>query len=75
MERGVPESEIVFIHDAKTEVQRQAIFEKTRKGEIRVLLGSTGKLGTGVNVQDRVIALHHLDVPWKPSDITQRDGR
>lgn len=75
MERGVPESEIIFIHDAKTEVQRQAIFEKTQKGEIRVLLGSTGKLGTGVNVQDRVIALHHLDVPWKPSDITQRDGR
>lgn len=74
-ERGVPENEIVFIHDAKTEVQRQAIFEKTRKGEIRILLGSTGKLGTGVNVQDRVIALHHLDVPWKPSDITQRDGR
>lgn len=74
-ERGVPENEIVFIHDAKTEVQRQVIFEKTRKGEIRILLGSTGKLGTGVNVQDRVIALHHLDVPWKPSDITQRDGR
>ena len=74
-ERGVPENEIVFIHDAKTEVQRQVMFEKTRKGEIRILLGSTGKLGTGVNVQDRVIALHHLDVPWKPSDITQRDGR
>lgn len=75
MEKGVPESEIVFIHDAKTEAQRQAIFEKTRSGEIRVLIGSTGKLGTGVNVQDRVIDLHHLDVPWKPSDITQRNGR
>ena len=75
MEKGVPENEIVFIHDAKTEAQRQAIFEKTRSGEIRVLIGSTGKLGTGVNVQDRVIDLHHLDVPWKPSDITQRNGR
>ncbi len=75
MKRGVPEHEIAFIHDAKSEAQRQAIFEKTRRGEIRVLIGSTEKLGTGVNVQDRVIALHHLDVPWKPSDITQRDGR
>ena len=75
MERGVPENEIAFIHDAKSEVQRQAIFEQMRNGEIRILLGSTGKLGTGVNVQDRVTALHHLDVPWKPSDITQRDGR
>lgn len=75
LEKGIPESEVVFIHDAKTEAQRQAIFEKTRSGEIRVLIGSTGKLGTGVNVQDRVIGLHHLDVPWKPSDITQRNGR
>ena len=75
MEKGVPENEIVFIHDAKTEAQRQAIFEKTRSGEIRILIGSTGKLGTGVNVQDRIIDLHHLDVPWKPSDITQRNGR
>ena len=75
VDRGVPENEIVFIHEAKTEAQRQDIFEKMRKGEIRILLGSTGKLGTGVNVQDRVIALHHLDVPWKPSDIIQRDGR
>ena len=75
LEKGVPESEIAYIHDAKTEAQRQTIFEKTRSGEIRVLIGSTGKLGTGVNVQDRVISLHHLDVPWKPSDITQRNGR
>lgn len=75
IEKGVPENEIAFIHDAKTEPQRQAIFEKTRNGEIRVLIGSTGKLGTGVNVQDRVIDVHHLDVPWKPSDITQRNGR
>ena len=75
IEKGIPDHEVAFIHDAKTEPQRQAIFEKTRNGEIRVLIGSTGKLGTGVNVQDRVIALHHLDVPWKPSDITQRNGR
>ena len=75
IENGVPENEVAFIHDARTEAQRQMIFEKTRNGEIRVLIGSTGKLGTGVNVQERVIALHHLDVPWKPSDITQRNGR
>lgn len=74
-ERGVPEDEIAFIHDAKSDPQRQTIFEKMREGNIRILLGSTSKLGTGVNVQDRVIAIHHLDVPWKPSDITQRDGR
>lgn len=75
LERGVPESEIAFIHDASTDAQRQILFEKTRNGEIRILIGSTGKLGTGVNVQDKVIALNHLDCPWKPSDITQRDGR
>ncbi len=75
MEKGVPESEIAFVHDAATEAQRQALFERTRKGDIRILIGSTGKLGTGVNVQDKVIAIHHLDCPWKPSDITQRNGR
>lgn len=73
--RGVPEEEVAFIHDAKSDPQRQAMFEQMREGKICILLGSTGKLGTGVNVQDRVIAIHHLDVPWKPSDITQRDGR
>ena len=75
IEKGVPESQIAFIHDAATEVQRQALFERTCKGEVRILLGSTNKLGTGVNVQDKVIALNHLDCPWRPSDITQRDGR
>jgi SNF2 family DNA or RNA helicase len=72
---GVPADEIAFVHDAKTDAQREAMFEKTRKGEIRVLLGSTGKLGTGTNIQSKLYALHHLDVPWRPSDIIQRDGR
>ena len=75
VEKGVPESEIAFAHDAATEAQRQSLFELTRKGDIRILVGSTGKLGTGVNVQDKVIAINHLDCPWKPSDITQRNGR
>lgn len=75
IEKGVPESQIAFIHDAATETQRQALFERTCKGEVRILLGSTNKLGTGVNVQDKVIAINHLDCPWRPSDITQRDGR
>lgn len=75
IEKGVPESQIAFIHDAATEAQRQALFERTCKGEVRILLGSTNKLGTGVNVQDKVIAINHLDCPWRPSDITQRDGR
>ena len=72
---GVPADEIAFVHDAKNDAQREAMFEKTRNGEIRVLLGSTGKLGTGTNIQTRLYALHHLDVPWRPSDIIQRDGR
>lgn len=73
--RGVPEHEIAFIHDAHTDVQREALFEQVRRGEVRVLLGSTQKMGTGTNVQDRLIAAHHLDCPWRPADITQRDGR
>jgi hypothetical protein len=72
---GVPADEIAFVHDAKTDAQREAMFEKTRNGEIRVLLGSTGKLGTGTNIQNKLYALHHMDVPWRPSDIIQRDGR
>ena len=75
IEKGVPESQIAFIHDAATEAQRQALFERTCEGKVRILLGSTNKLGTGVNVQDKVIAINHLDCPWRPSDITQRDGR
>ena len=73
--RGIPESEIAFIHDAKTEVQKAEMFKKVRKGEIRVLLGSTQKMGAGTNVQDRLIALHDLDCPWRPSDLEQRSGR
>ena len=73
--KGIPENEIAFIHDAKTDSQRDDMFDKMRKGEIRVLLGSTSKLGTGTNIQNKMIALHHLDVPWRPSDIIQRDGR
>ncbi len=75
MAHGVEEDKIAFIHDAKTETQRDVMFEKMRKGEIRILLGSTSKLGTGTNVQDKIIALHHLDCPWRPSDLIQRDGR
>ncbi|MFS0723670.1 DEAD/DEAH box helicase family protein [Paenibacillus sp. 1P07SE] len=73
--QGVPEGEIAFIHDAKTDVQREELFESVRRGGVRILLGSTVKMGTGTNVQDRLIAAHHLDCPWRPADITQRDGR
>lgn len=73
--RGVSEHEIMFIHDANTDSAREALFEQVRRGEVRVLLGSTQKMGTGTNVQTRLVAAHHLDCPWRPSDITQRDGR
>jgi N12 class adenine-specific DNA methylase len=73
--QGVKPEEINFIHDAKTDVQREQLFEKVRKGEIRILMGSTEKMGTGMNVQEKLIALHHLDVPWRPADLTQRNGR
>ena len=72
---GVPEEQIAFIHDAENETKRQRLFSKIRKGEVRILIGSTFKLGLGVNIQDRLIALHHLDVPWRPADMTQREGR
>lgn len=75
IERGVPESEIRFIHGAKTEVQKQELFKKDRKGEVRVLLGSTQKMGAGTNVQNKLIALHDIDCPWRPSDLEQRSGR
>lgn len=75
IEMGIPEEQIAFIHDAKTDQQRRKLFEKVNKAEIRILVGSTSKLGVGVNVQERLIALHHLDVPWRPSDIIQREGR
>jgi len=75
MEMGVHKEEIAFIHDCKTDAQREALFEKVRAGEVRVLIGSTQKLGMGTNVQDRLIAIHHLDCPWRPTDIVQRNGR
>lgn len=75
LKQGVKPEEIAFIHDAKTDVQREQLFEKVKNGEIRILMGSTEKMGTGMNVQNKLVALHHLDVPWRPSDLTQRNGR
>lgn len=75
IKKGVPEAEIAFIHDANTDSKKTALFSKVRSGKVRFLLGSTQKMGAGTNVQDRLIALHHLDVPWRPSDIEQREGR
>ena len=72
---GVPESEVAFIHDADTDTKKTALFSKVRSGEVRILMGSTQKMGAGTNVQDRLIAVHHLDVGWKPADLTQRNGR
>ena len=66
---GVPEAEIAFIHDAKTEAQKAALFTNVRAGNVRILLGSTAKMGAGTNVQKRLIAEHHLDIPWRPSDV------
>lgn len=67
--KGVPESEIAYIHDAKTEKQKSELFDKVRSGEVRVLLGSTSKMGTGTNVQKKLIAVHDLDIPWRPADL------
>lgn len=75
MAQGVPPEQIAFIHDAKTDVQKAELFSKVRKGQVRVLLGSTSKMGAGTNVQTRLAALHHLDCPWRPADIEQREGR
>ena len=75
IERGIPESEVRFIHEADTDVKKKELFQKTRKGEVRVLLGSTQKMGAGTNVQDRLIALHDVDCPWRPADLEQRSGR
>ena len=75
IEKGVPLEEIAFIHDANTETRKAELFAKVRSGQVRFLLGSTAKMGAGTNVQDRLIALHHLDVPWRPSDIEQQEGR
>lgn len=75
IKRGIPSEEIVFIHDYKSDISRAQMFEDARAGKIRVIIGSTSKLGTGVNVQNKVVAGHHLDVPWRPSDMEQRNGR
>ncbi len=75
IKKGILPSEIAFVHDATTEAKRNTLFKMMRGGEIRVLIGSTFKLGIGVNVQDKLIAIHHLDVPWRPADMTQREGR
>ena len=75
MVKGIPENEIAFIHDAKTNQQKQDIFSKVRSGNIRVIIGSTSKMGAGTNCQDKLIALHHLDCPWRPADLQQREGR
>ena len=73
--KGIPESEIEYIHSANTDLQKAELFAKVRSGRIRVLLGSTAKMGAGMNVQDRLVALHHMDAPWRPSDLEQREGR
>lgn len=75
IEKGIPEEEIEFIHNAKTNPQKLKLFEDMRSGDKRILIGSTSKMGAGMNVQDKLIALHHLDCPWRPSDLEQRDGR
>jgi len=75
VEKGIPENEVEFIHNANTELQKQALFAKVRAGQVRVLMGSTVKMGAGTNCQDRLIALHDLDCPWRPSDLIQRSGR
>ncbi len=75
IEKGVPPNEIAFIHDANTEQQKETLFSKVRNGDVRFLLGSTGKMGAGTNCQNKLVALHHLDCPWRPSDLEQREGR
>lgn len=71
----MPADEIAFVHDAVNDAMRTTLFNKVRKGRIRVLIGSTFKLGIGANVQNNLLAVHHLDIPWRPSDVTQREGR
>ncbi len=73
--KGIPREEIVFIHEAATEAKKDELFSKMRSGKVRILLGSTAKLGTGTNIQDRLIALYHLDAPWRPADLSQQEGR
>ena len=73
--KGIPEYEIAFIHDANTETRKKELFAKVRSGQVRVLMGSTNKMGAGTNVQTKIKAIHHLDCPWRPADLTQRNGR
>lgn len=75
LKKGIPSKEIAFIHDAKTKVQKEELFAKVRAGDVRVLIGSTEKMGAGTNIQDKLVALHHVDAPWRPRDIEQREGR
>jgi hypothetical protein len=75
IQKGIPENEIAFIHEANTDKQKQALFDSVNDGKVRILIGSTEKCGAGTNVQKRLIALHHLDVPWRPADMVQREGR
>lgn len=75
IKKGIPEKEIAYIHDANTDAKKEALFEKVRQGKVRVLLGSSKKMGAGVNVQSKIVALHHLDTPWRPADLAQREGR
>ena len=75
VERGIPAEQIAFIHEANTEVKKKELFARVRSGQVRVLMGSTAKMGAGTNVQDRLIALHDLDCPWRPGDLEQRAGR
>ena len=75
IEAGIPEKEVAFIHDADTEIKKKELFSKVRGGQVRVLIGSTQKMGAGTNVQTKLIAAHHLDVGWRPADMTQRNGR
>ncbi len=75
IELGIPENEIAFIHDANNEKQKAELFAKVRSGDVRILFGSTSKMGAGTNVQSKLIALHDLDVPWRPADLEQRSGR
>lgn len=75
IDQGIPEKEIAFIHDAKTDLQKEELFGKVRSGQVRILMGSTAKMGAGMNAQERLVGLHHIDAPWRPSDLEQREGR
>jgi ATP-dependent helicase YprA (DUF1998 family) len=75
VQKGIPEKEIAYIHDADSEEKKKELFARARKGQVRILMGSTAKMGSGTNVQDKLIALHDLDCPWRPADLEQRSGR